>query len=76
MRSIILVFVVFAAGILLGREFWPQSHTDPTHHFRFHRGKMPYIVAEKNATTQPHGNPHGRILPVAQPTPPARPATP
>lgn len=71
MRSIILIFVVFAAGILLGREFWPKSHSDPTHHFRFHRGKMPYVFVEKTATNAPPVNSHGRILPPAHPTPSA-----
>jgi len=69
MRAIILVFVVFAAGLLLGREFWPKSHSDPTHHLRFHRGKMPYISAGKTTNNPPPVNPHGRILPVAQPKP-------
>lgn len=61
MRSILIVFVVFAAGMFLGHEFWPNSHPNPAWHFRFHRGKMPPFSAETNSTNKPPAR-HGRIL--------------
>jgi hypothetical protein len=61
MRPILLVFLVFAAGILLGHEYWPNSHPDPAWHFRFHRGKMPPTATEEAATNKPPVI-HGRIL--------------
>jgi len=61
MRAILLVFAVFAAGILIGHDFWPRSSPDPTYHLRFHRGKMPPpAAAHPSATSTPA--PHGRIL--------------
>jgi len=61
MRPILLVFLVFAAGIFLGHEYWPESHPDPAWHFRFHRGKIPHIPAEADTTNKPPAT-HGRIL--------------
>ena len=61
MRPILLVFLVFAAGIFLGHEYWPDSHPDPSWHFRFHRGKIPHVPAETGATNKPPAT-HGRIL--------------
>lgn len=61
MRPILLVFVVFAVGIFLGHEFWPNSHPDPAGHFRFHRGKMPYEPDKPQTTNKPPTQ-HGRIL--------------
>lgn len=61
MRPIFLVFLVFAAGLFIGGEFWPRPHPDPTWHFRFHRGKMPPLADEPAATNKPPVM-HGRIL--------------
>ena len=61
MRAIAIVFIVFAIGIFLGHEYWPQSHSDHLWHFRFHRGKIPHEAAEQNATNKP-APVHGRIL--------------
>ena len=61
MRPILLVFLVFAAGIFLGHEYWPESHPDPAWHFRFHRGKIPPIATETPNTNQTPPQ-HGRIL--------------
>jgi len=62
MRQILILFAVFAAGLLIGRGFWPQSHPDPAYHFRFHRGHLPHTV-EPEPSPLPR---HGRIL---QPAP-------
>lgn len=71
MRSLLLLVVVFAAGIFFGHEFWPESHEDPAYHLRFHRGHLPYeapsSVASKSAPV------HGRILAVPSPTPDSTP---
>ncbi len=67
MRPILLIFVVFAAGIFLGHEFWPESHSDPAYHLRFHRGKMPHLPTGKETTNQPAAK-HGRILPATAET--------
>lgn len=61
MRPILLVFLVFAAGIFLGHEYWPRTHSDPAWHFRFHRGKMPYVPDNQETTNKPPVA-HGRIL--------------
>jgi len=61
MRPILIVFLVFAAGIFLGHDYWPQSHSDPAWHFRFHRGKMPPAAAQQETTNMPPAR-HGRIL--------------
>lgn len=61
MRSLLIVFVLFAAGLFLGHEYWPQSHPDPAWHFRFHRGKMPPFATQQEATNKPPVQ-HGRIL--------------
>jgi hypothetical protein len=44
MRAILILVIVFASGLLIGRNFWPQPHPDPTWQFRFHRGKIPYVA--------------------------------
>ena len=62
MRPIILVFVVFAVGIFLGHEFWPQSHANPDWHLRFHRGKIPHEPAANPEGTNKPATLHGRIL--------------
>ena len=66
MRPILVVFLVFAAGVFLGHEYWPESHPDPAWHFRFHRGKIPHVPAETESTNKPPAT-HGRIL--HKPTP-------
>ena len=68
MRPIVIVFIVFAIGIFLGHEFWPQSHADPAWHFRFHRGKIPHDSPEQTTTNNP-APVHSRILRPAEPTP-------
>lgn len=62
MRSILILFVVFAAGIFIGGEFWPDSHDDPSHHFRFHRGRLPYSAPAIAPSPTPPPISHGRIL--------------
>ncbi len=61
MRPILIVFLVFAAGIFLGHEYWPEHHPDSAWHFRFHRGKIPGTIAQPETTNKPPV-PHGRIL--------------
>jgi hypothetical protein len=63
MRSLMVLIFVFAAGFLLGHEFWPEAHEDPDHHLRFHRGRLPY-APEDVPTTRPSAK-HGRVLPAA-----------
>ncbi|MEI6032670.1 MAG: hypothetical protein WCS65_00135 [Verrucomicrobiae bacterium] len=72
MRPIALIFLIFAAGIFLGHEYWPQSHSDPTWHFRFHRGKMPAAQPAPDATNKPPAV-HGRILNPPQAVPEPKP---
>ena len=67
MRPSLLVFLVFAAGVFLGHEYWPESHSDPAWHFRFHRGKIPQVPAETINTNKPPAQ-HGRILQPSQKT--------
>ena len=63
MRQILILFAVFLAGILLGHDFWPRAHSDPAYHFRFHRGKMPYLGETQPATPTPTPSlHHGRVL--------------
>ena len=62
MRPIVIVFIVFAIGIFLGHEYWPQSHSDPAWHFRFHRGKIPHEPAASQDATNKPAPVHGRIL--------------
>ena len=61
MRAILILFVVFAAGLLIGHDFWPKSHSDPAWHFRFHRGKIPYTAPDEPSPT-PTPPTHGRTL--------------
>jgi hypothetical protein len=61
MRSILIIFAIFAAGIFLGHEYWPRSHPDPAYHFRFHRGKIPRAEPASETTNKPPVQ-HGRIL--------------
>lgn len=67
MRPITIVFLVFAAGIFLGHEYWPQSHPDPAFHFRFHRGRLPNIPTGGQDDGKTNTVKHGRIL--SLPTP-------
>lgn len=70
MRPIAIVFLVFAAGVFLGHDYWPQSHSDPSWHFRFHRGKIPNVPTGDTTTNKPPVS-HGRILrPPQTPTEP------
>ena len=55
MRALLVLFAVFAAGLLIGHEFWPQSHPDPAWHLRFHRGKIPPFASQQETTNKPHG---------------------
>jgi len=61
MRPILIVFLVFTAGIFLGHEYWPKPNPNPAWHFRFHRGKMPSLTTEPEPTNKPPVQ-HGRIL--------------
>jgi hypothetical protein len=63
MRSIAILLLVFAAGVFLGGDFWPQSHEDPSYHFRFHRGRLPYSppAALPTPTPVPRGRVHHPI---------------
>lgn len=60
MRSLVILLAVFVAGFFLGGEFWPQSHGDPSYHFRFHRGRLPY--SPPAAEPSPVPLKHGRAL--------------
>jgi hypothetical protein len=64
MRQLAILAAVFATGLFLGHEFWPPSHPDPTHHLRFHRGKMPRF---DHPSPTPPPKQHGRIIPPATP---------
>lgn len=66
MRPIALVFLVFAAGIFLGHEYWPQSHPDPAFHFRFHRGRIPHVPTDQDSG-KTNVIKHGRVLTPATP---------
>ena len=59
MRALAILFAVFAAGFLLGHEFWPEPNEDPQYHLRFHRGRMPYIAVDNAAPT--NSIHHGRV---------------
>lgn len=58
MRSLLVLAITFLAGFFLGHEFWPDSHSEPDHAFRFHRGRIPYV---EHLTPTTQTNLHGRI---------------
>lgn len=70
MRSLLILFLVFAAGYFLGHEYWPEAHEDPGYHLRFHRGRLPYAPAVDSSPST--GPVHGRVhlpSPTPQPSP-------
>ncbi len=74
MRALILFFVVLAAGMFFGHEFWPKAHSDPAFHFRFHRGKIPYVAQENGGEPKEKAvKKHGRVFPSAKPVEKAEP---
>lgn len=59
MRALLILLLALAALFVLGRDFWPRSHADPTWHLRFHRGRLPYTAPAPSPAATPV---HGRIL--------------